>query len=177
MQKALFLDKSATIAEQIKFSKTDSEDEILGIILGDNSDVFDLQIQTLHTVARTLARTDIRVVLKDQAVCNLRGLIKITPEAHQTDAFLTIKGLLLSDEAKLEAIPSLEIEANDVKASHSASSGPPDPEQIFYLTSRGLSREQALQLITEGFLGEVVERIKDDRIRAKIERRIKEFEL
>lgn len=176
MQKVFFFDGSVSKNEVIELNKPDSNSEILGIIVGDNSDTFDLQLQTLHLAPRTTARTDIRVVLKDQAVCNLKGLIKIVPEAHQTDAFLTIKGLLLSDEAKLETIPSLEIEANDVKASHSASSGPPDPEQVFYLTSRGLSQNQAVQLLVEGFLGEVVERVKDDKMRRKIERSIKYFE-
>ncbi|HBO11112.1 TPA: hypothetical protein DD448_04175 [Candidatus Collierbacteria bacterium] len=83
----------------------------------------------------------------------IRGVIKIAKKAQETENFLEMRGLMLSSTSQVMAEPELEIEANNVKASHAASVGPVDSEQIGYLRSRGLSEAEAIDKIVLGWLG------------------------
>jgi Fe-S cluster assembly protein SufD len=85
-------------------------------------------------------------------------MIKVDPGAQQTDAFQESRNLLLSKRAHADAIPGLEIEANDVRCTHAAAISQIDRDQLFYLMSRGLRREQATRLVIDGFLQALVER-------------------
>jgi Fe-S cluster assembly protein SufD len=85
-------------------------------------------------------------------------MIKVDPGAQQTDAFQESRNLLLSKRAHADAIPGLEIEANDVRCTHAAAIAQIDKEQLFYLRAHGIPEEQATRLVIEGFLQELVER-------------------
>lgn len=174
MQKIFFLDEPGEVSEVLELKNSNSKSEVLGIIFGKGTDVIKVNLITSHLQACTSCITDFRVVLYDQAKCVIKGLIKIAPNANQTNAFLSIKSVLLSDKCQIVTEPSLEIEANDVKASHSASSGPIDSEQIFYLQSRGLDEKLSQQMLVEGFVQEVIDKIEDDKIRQDISRKIYE---
>jgi Fe-S cluster assembly protein SufD len=133
--------------------------EILGALVACGSDKLIVDVTSHHKAENTSAEIFIRAVAKDKAEVVLNGMIKINRGAQKTDAFLTENVLLLSNKAKAEVVPNLEIEADDVKASHAATVGKIDEEQIFYLMSRGILRAQAERMIVEGFLGAVRERI------------------
>jgi Fe-S cluster assembly protein SufD len=133
--------------------------EILGALVARGTEELVVDVTTLHKAPDTSADTFVRVVAKDRAKVVLSGMIKVEKEAQKTNAFLTENILLLSDKAQAEAVPNLEIEADDVKASHAATVGKIDEEQIFYLMSRGILRKVAEQMIVDGFLGVVRERI------------------
>ena len=77
----------------------------------------------------------------------------------------TSRNIVLSEHAKADAIPNLEIEANDVRCGHAASVGPVDEDAIFYLMSRGIPRAEAERLIVSGFFQEVLDRVKIDEVR------------
>jgi Fe-S cluster assembly protein SufD len=77
----------------------------------------------------------------------------------------TSRNIVLSEHAKADAIPNLEIEANDVRCGHAASVGPVDDEALFYLESRGIAREEAERLIVTGFFREVLDRVQIDEVR------------
>jgi Fe-S cluster assembly protein SufD len=81
---------------------------------------------------------------------------------------------VLSEHAKADAIPNLEIEANDVRCGHAASVGPVDEDAIFYLTSRGIPRAEAERLIVAGFFQEVLDRVKIDEVREGAEKAIQD---
>ncbi len=100
------------------------------------------------------------------AVCN--GMIEITEEGTGTDTYLTEDVLMLDATAKVDAIPGLEIRTNDVKASHSATVSRVTVEDLFYFQSRGIDSETARRMYTEGFLGDLTERILDDEIHAQV---------
>lgn len=138
---------------------------ILGIICGQGKDMIDLQTETRHLVGNTHAETMIHGVNRDESMAEIRGMIRIEKQADQVTDFLTEKVLLLSDRARATAIPSLEIKAHEVRASHAATVAKLDEEQIYYLMSRGLSRQQAETLMVQGFLQTVVNKIEDDKIR------------
>ena len=84
------------------------------------------------------------------------GLIRVRPDARGTNAFQTNRNLKLSDEAWAESVPNLEIENNDVKCSHASTVSPVDPDQRFYLESRGVPTDTAERLIVAGFFEEVI---------------------
>jgi hypothetical protein len=87
-----------------------------------------------------------------------RGLVRIEPEARKTIAVISEHAMLLSKGARSDTIPILEILCRDVKATHSTSVAPVDPEKVFYLESRGMPRSDAIRMIGEGFLSYVYDR-------------------
>ena len=115
-------------------------------------------------------------ILTDRSTAVWRGMIKVDPGAQQTDAFQECRNLLLSKKAHADAIPGLEILANDVRCTHAAAIAQVDPEQLFYLRSRGLGEGNAKRLVIEGFMSELVQRFEEGPIRdavgGAIERRM-----
>lgn len=105
-----------------------------------------------HQAPHTKATTTLKGVARDASQIKFVGRIIIDEKCGDSNSFLTERILLLSDKAKAEAIPELEILADDVKCSHAASVSNIPDEHLFYLMSRGLSRPQAEALIVEGFL-------------------------
>jgi Fe-S cluster assembly protein SufD len=95
---------------------------------------------------------EIKGVAENGAKIIINGLIKIEKEAEKTDSFLSMKVLLMDDKSRAILKPELEIKNGNVKASHSASAGKIDPEQLFYLKSRGIEEKEAKQIIINGFL-------------------------
>jgi Fe-S cluster assembly protein SufD len=106
-------------------------------------------------------------------------MIRVDPGAQHTDAFQESRNLILSDGAHADAIPGLEIEANDVRCTHAATIGRIDAEQVFYLMSRGLTRSEAERLLVGGFLEVIAGRLEDspflhDVISSALERELDE---
>ena len=92
------------------------------------------------------------------AVGEFRGLVYVAPDAQRTDARQQSRNILLSETARIDAKPQLEIYADDVKCSHGATVGQMDADAILYMRQRGLSLAQARRLQIEGFAGDVVRR-------------------
>src|SRR5207244_9440791 len=109
----------------------------------------DFDTRQEHGAAHTTSDLAFRGVLADRATAVWRGMIRVDPGAQQTDAFQESRNLLLSKKAHADAIPGLEIEANDVRCTHAAAIAQVDREQVFYLMSRGLRREQATRLVID----------------------------
>lgn len=133
----------------------DKKDQARGLFIsfiGHKKEHFQLNTIIQHLVADTQARVVVRGVLYEQSSATVEGIIKIDPEAQQTDSFLEQKILLIGEKSWATAEPKLEIKANQVKASHAATVGRLDLLQIFYLQSRGLSYNQAIETLVAGFL-------------------------
>ena len=118
----------------------------------------------------------IKGCLKDHARSVYQGLIQVAEGAQRTDAYQANRNLVLSDTARADSIPGLEILANDVRCTHGATIGNVDPEQMYYLMARGLPRNEAQRLIVEGFFAPVLDRIPlesvRDQLRQVIQRKI-----
>jgi len=125
---------------------------VTGIFLGAGSENLKLSVDTIHEAPHTTGWTNVRAALSDHSQLDFSGMIKIHEGAQDSNDFLEQRSLLLSPDAKAVAIPALEIEANEVKASHAVAAGPIDPEHLFYLQTRGLSEVQARQLLIRGFV-------------------------
>jgi Fe-S cluster assembly protein SufD len=118
-----------------------------------------------HGAANTTSDLAFRGILADRSSAVWRGMIKVDPGAQQTDAFQECRNLLLSKRAHADAIPGLEILANDVRCTHAAAIAQIDPEQVFYLRSRGLPEALSKRLVIEGFMAELVARFEEGPIR------------
>jgi Fe-S cluster assembly protein SufD len=118
-----------------------------------------------HAAPHTTSDLAFRGILAGRASAVWRGMIKVDPGAQQTDAFQESRNLLVSKRAHADAIPGLEILANDVRCTHAAAIAQIDPDQVFYLRSRGLPLETAQRLVIEGFLAELVERFEEGPVR------------
>jgi Fe-S cluster assembly protein SufD len=129
-----------------------------------------------HGAPNTTSDLAFRGILADRSSAVWRGMIKVDRGAQRTDAFQVCRNLLLSKKAHADAIPGLEILANDVRCTHAAAVAQVDNEQLFYLRSRGLEKASAMRLVIEGFMAELVERFEEgptrDALGAAIERRL-----
>ena len=133
--------------------------DMLGLYFGDDSQHFDHNTSQDHLAPNTASDLLYKGALDAASRSVFRGIIRVHPKAQKTDAYQTNRNLLLSDHARADSLPNLEIQADDVKCSHGATVGQLDEESRFYLMSRGLSREQAERLVVLGFLGEVLSRL------------------
>lgn len=118
-----------------------------------------------HAAPNTTSDLAFRGVLQGRSSAVWKGNIIVDPGAQKTDAFQESRNLLISKRAHADAIPGLEIQANDVRCTHAAAVAQVDPEQLFYLRSRGLPEEIAKQLVIEGFLSALVERFEPGPVR------------
>ena len=167
-QTIVILDKPGKKKVKMDFDRAGQEKELVGLVLGRQKGEYELEVIVNHLKGKTFGRVMIRGIAKNQADVKVTGTIMIAKKAQGVDDFLEMKLLLLDDQSRAWAEPKLEIEANDVKASHAATVGQVDAEQKFYLMSRGLSAKKAENLLVEGFLGQVIEKIDDVKMKKKV---------
>ena len=120
---------------------------------------FDLESNLIHNSQDTTAALHARGVLKDQSQSIFKGMIKINHVAKNASSYLAHHAMLLDKGARSDGIPGLDIETNEVKATHSASVAQVDEDQVFYLRARGLPEDEAKKMIVLGFFEPVVSRI------------------
>lgn len=118
-----------------------------------------------HQAPQTTSDLLYKAGLKDQSRLVWKGMIRVEKDAQKTDAYQKNDNLILSDSARGDSIPGLEIEANDVRCTHGATAGRVDEEMIFYAQSRGIDRATAIQLVVEGFFANVYDRITVESVR------------
>jgi Fe-S cluster assembly protein SufD len=133
--------------------------ELDGVYVVDRQEHVDHQIFVEHAVGQGTSHTRYRGILdgRGHAVFNAMGIVR--KDAQRTQAHQENKNLLLSDDATIDTKPHLEIEADDVKASHGATIGSVDEEALFYLRARGISEDEARDVLTYAFVRELLEKI------------------
>lgn len=146
--------------------------DMLGLYLGEGKQHFDHETLQDHISAHASSNLLFKGALNDETRSVFRGLIRVHPGAQRTDAYQTNRNLILSNKARADSLPNLEIGADDVRCSHAATVGQLDEEEIFYLLSRGIPRPEAMRLVIFGFFGEVLEQLELDEIREELVRAI-----
>ena len=139
--------------------------KVTGAYASRNNQHLDFDTFQEHAAENCVSDLAFRGVLNDRATSVWSGMIRVDVGAQKTDAFQESRNLLLSRKAHADAIPGLEIEADDVRCTHAAAIAQLDEDQIFYLRARGLPENQARRLVIEGFLAELVERFEAGRSR------------
>jgi Fe-S cluster assembly protein SufD len=142
--------------------------DIVALFFADKKQRVDLAIDIDHIIGPTSSRTVIKSAAAEHGIGRAWGTIRISPAAHGAEASLRDDALLLSQDAHIDAIPALEIAANDVKAYHGATVGSIDEEEFFYAMSRGIPQAEAERMITLGFFEPVVERFPTNALRERI---------
>jgi Fe-S cluster assembly protein SufD len=164
---------------ETKLAGRGSSARVTGAYAGMGTQHLDYDTTQEHAAAHTNSDLAFRGVLAERATAVWRGMIRVDPGAQQTDAFQESRNLLLSKDAHADAIPGLEIEADDVRCTHAAAVAQLDPEQLYYLRARGLSEQSAQRLVIEGFVGALVERVPAGPARKRLgetlERRLSEL--
>lgn len=145
---------------------------ILGIIIGFGKQKINLYTLQDHLKPASISDLLIKSVLFDEARLNYSGLIKIEKNAQKSNAYQKNQNLLLSPHSWADSRPKLEILANDVRCTHGATIGKIDPNQLYYLMSRGLNEKAATKLLLEGFFNEVLWRIREPKIQDKLAKKI-----
>lgn len=163
-------------SQSVLLQESGSAAKLYGLVFADGRQHLDYQTQQDHRAPHTESDLLFRSALLDRARTVLRGVVHLRKEAQQTNAYQSTHSLLLSNKARADAIPILEIEADDVRCKHGATTGMVDEEQIFYLMSRGLSRPEAQRMIVQGFFETVITEFPvegvQEKIRLAIESRI-----
>ena len=136
--------------------------EMLALTVADSGQEFDQRTLQIHQAPNTKSDLLYKNALRGTAKTIFSGLIVVDPDAQKTDAYQSNRNLMLSDEAEACSLPGLEIQANDVRCTHGATSSRIDPEQEFYLRSRGIAKQQAEELLTFGFFEEALDRLTND---------------
>ena len=131
---------------------TGASAEDVEIIFGVGNQSFDVMSNLIHIGQHSRGRVLVKSVLKDTSKSLFKGMIKIGKGGKGAESYLAGHAILLDRGAKSDSIPGLEIETNEVKATHAASVAQIDENQIYYLSTRGLSREGAKREIVSGFL-------------------------
>ena len=150
------------------FNGQGSQCNNVAVFLGKGKEHVDFTTNMYHNTLNTTNEVLVDGILKDESTSVYRGLIKIEKEAQKTRSYLENHILKLGIKTIANSIPSLKIDANDVKASHGATVGQIDEEHLFYLMARGLSRNEAEQMIVEGFFEPVIQKIPSEELREKI---------
>ncbi len=151
-------------------TESGAEARPLGLFFGDGKQHLDFRTLQDHRVGHTHSDLLYKGALYDEAVSVFSGMIRVHPKAQHTDAYQANRNLLLSDDAQAYTIPNLEIGANEVRCTHGATVGPIQPEEVFYLRSRGIDPPAAEALIIMGFFEVVLREIKPNDLRLSIQK-------
>jgi Fe-S cluster assembly protein SufD len=149
-----------------------SSTDIVGVFFLDDTQHHDTYTLMNHIAPFTTGDLLFKGALQGRSRSVFEGLIKIHRDAQNVASYLHEKTLVLSHDARADSIPSLEIEANEVRASHGATISKIDPEQLFYLMAHGLPEDEARRLIVNGFFAPVMERIPLDSVREHLSGKI-----
>lgn len=149
----------AHIHQQVTLEGRGASGEVNGVTFATDRQVLSYYTQQTHKAENTRSDLLYKDVLRDKSRVIWRGMIRVDQVAQKTDGYQRNDSLMLSPTCRADAIPGLEIEADDVRCTHGATAGRVDAEQIFYAMSRGLSRYEAMHMIVEGFFHGVYDRI------------------
>lgn len=141
---------------------------VSGFFFADREQFFDLDTQQNHNAPLTNTDLLFKGAARDRARTLWQGMIKSLPKMQRIDGYQVCRNLMLSSEARMDGIPGLEIEADDVACSHAATFGTLEEEPIFYLMSRGIPRPEAQLMVIEGFFDELLKRIPFARVRERL---------
>ena len=162
----------ARLRTDCRLSGRGAHGDLFAAYFGDGDQTLDFRTFQHHDAPDTTSNLLFKGAVGGRSRSVYTGLIRVEKEARGTNAFQTNRNIKLSDHAWAESVPNLEIETNDVKCSHASTVGPVDPEQRFYLESRGVPPQTADRLIVAGFFDEVVRDLPDVGVAAEVTSRI-----
>lgn len=170
--------KMFKVFQELDLDEPGASGRMSGLYFADHNQLMDHDTQQNHNAPNTTSDLLFKGALTDKARSVWQGMIYVDPVAQQTDGFQANRNLMLSRTCRADAIPGLEIMADDVRCTHAATLSQLDEEPIYYLMSRGIPRSEAERLAVDGFFGEIMARIPfegvRDHLQASIEAKLLE---
>jgi Fe-S cluster assembly protein SufD len=154
----------ARFENQTRIDGPGADVKMYSLTVAEETQEFDQRTFQTHNAGNAVSDLLYKNALLDNARTIFSGLIKVAENAQQTDAYQTNRNLLLDPTAEANALPGLEILANDVKCSHGATTGNVDSEELFYMMQRGIAKRDAMKLMVFGFFEEVIEKVDSDEL-------------
>lgn len=148
----------------VTYAGEGAEAEINGVYLPQGKQHVDFHTCVEHAVPHCQTNEVFRGIIADEARAVFNGRIHIHPDAQKTEAYLSNKNLLTSNRAEVDTKPELEIYADDVRCAHGATVSQLEPNAIHYLKTRGISEEEALVMLSFGFINELLENIRFEKL-------------
>jgi Fe-S cluster assembly protein SufD len=155
--KTISLGKKVRTSIKVELTEENASASLFGLCRLEQMEESHFYVGVEHKAPHTRSRQHFKSVLQDKAKFSFEGKIHVSSVAQKTESYQLSNNLVLSDEASANAKPNLEIFADDVKASHGATIGQLNEEELFYLRSRGLSLSQAREWLIEGFCKEILD--------------------
>lgn len=168
------------VSQKVSLIGEGAESQVNGVLFTQEKQ--QLTYNTLQNHAAPHCRSDFlyKAALQDKSRTVWRGMIGVDPGAQKTDGYQRNDNLLLSNQARADSIPGLEILADDVRCTHGSTSGKVDEELIFYAQSRGFTRKEAVRMIVTGFFQQIFDRITIESVREalgqSIARQVREYQ-
>ncbi len=171
--------RRARFENEVRINGAGADVKLYSLTVAEGDQEFDQRTLQIHNAPNAVSDLLYKNALLDHSRTIFSGLIKVAKDAQQTDAYQTNRNLLLNETAEANSLPGLEIEANDVKCSHGATTGQIDHDDLYYFLQRGIPRRIAQQLIVFGFFEEVIRQFDNEEleenlramIRAKFEKK------
>jgi Fe-S cluster assembly protein SufD len=164
--------KLAHIHQDVHLDGPGADAQVNGVTFATDRQILSYYTQQTHHAPDTHSDLLYKDVLRDKSRVIWRGMIKVDKEAQKTDGYQRNDSLILTSTARCDAIPGLEIEADDVRCTHGATAGRVDVDQIFYAMCRGLSEYEAMHMIVRGFFQKVTDRIPVELVRETLDRAV-----
>ncbi|MGD0339422.1 MAG: Fe-S cluster assembly protein SufD [Bacteroidota bacterium] len=157
---------------QLILDESGAAGEMLGVYFPRDHQQMEYNTLQVHASPHTKSNLLYKGALQEKAKTVFNGIIQVHKGAQRTDAYQANKNILLSSDAHADSIPTLEIEANDVRCTHGVTVGPIDEEVLYYLMSRGLKRDEATRMLVVGFLVPVIDKIPVEKTREEVREHI-----
>jgi Fe-S cluster assembly protein SufD len=152
----------------VRLTGDGSSSEVVGLYFGEGEQTLDYRMLITHEGKSTTSDVFLKGAVEDDAQSVFTGLLRIEKNAKGTSTFETNRNLVLSENAKAQSVPNLEILCDDVVCGHASSVGPLEQEHLYYLQSRGLTRVRAERLLIRGFFQEVIDRLPIEAVGAPV---------
>jgi len=166
--------KFSHVHQDVLLDGQGAEGQVNGVAFATDRQKLSYYTRQAHKAPNTRSDLLYKEVVRDRARMIWRGMIDVDKIAQQTDGYQRNDSLILSRDARVDAIPGLEIEADDVRCTHGATAGMVDEDQVMYCMSRGISRKEAMHLIVEGFFAQVFDRIQVEAVRETLSQSVQE---
>ena len=151
-----------------RFTGEHAECDLRGLYLAGDKQLIDYHLDVRHDLPRCSSRENFKGIVHGKGKAVFDGLVYVAKDAQQTDAEMSNRNLLLSQNAEVDTKPQLEIYADDVKCSHGTTVGQIEPEMLFYLRSRGIPEGLARRMLCLGFAGEIIDMLGNDALVAHV---------
>jgi Fe-S cluster assembly protein SufD len=170
----------AKVNQHVKLAGEGAATQVNGVMFTEGKQHLSYHTLQHHQAPHCTSDLLYKAALQDASRTVWRGMIKVDPHAQKTNGYQRNDNLILSDHARSDSIPGLEIQADDVRCTHGSTAGRVDDDQVFYCQSRGLTRKEAIRTIVAGFFQQVFDRITIESVREAlgqaIGHRIREYD-